>query len=173
MKQYFIITRFRANYTDSEAIEAMDAMDANTRRINSTRESQYCDLHVYGPFITQEECDDFFRYKADTDDSSYGVYYYDAGTDSYYEYTPAYYQYITQPRFLGVSSRKEDFIKHQLQLYVTVKNGIIHTLVMEPESGLVYEFTDPFSADEHPEYNERIGNEIYSWISMWAESGCE
>ena len=41
--------------------------------------------------------------------------------------------------------------------------------VLEPESGESSRIVVPFSPDEHPEFNERIGNEIYSWITLWAD----
>ena len=41
--------------------------------------------------------------------------------------------------------------------------------VLEPESGESSRIVTPFSPDEHPEFNERIGNEIYSWITLWAD----
>lgn len=27
----------------------------------------------------------------------------------------------------------------------------------------------PYSPDEHPEFDTAIGEEIYSWISLWAD----
>lgn len=37
--------------------------------------------------------------------------------------------------------------------------------VSEGESGCDVNFTDiPFEPHEHPEFNEKIGNEIYSWV---------
>lgn len=37
--------------------------------------------------------------------------------------------------------------------------------VIDGESGTSTTFTDvPFSPDEHPEFNDQIGSEIYSWI---------
>ena len=64
-------------------------------------------------------------------------------------------------------------LDHELQLYISIKDDFIHTIVSEPESGLVKEFVDPISVDEHPEYNERVGNEIYSWISLWLDEADE
>lgn len=39
--------------------------------------------------------------------------------------------------------------------------------VSEPESGLHTTFDFFFSPDEHPEFNNTIGDEIYSWLSLW------
>ena len=94
MKKYFIITRFRAGYTDEEAVEAIDTFP---QRIEP--KSHGCYLHVYGPFNSKEECDDFFWRKADTDDSAYGTYYDDTETHLYYEYFET-----RNPRIIGVSS---------------------------------------------------------------------
>ena len=41
--------------------------------------------------------------------------------------------------------------------------------VSEPESGENSRIVAPLSPDEHTEFNERIGNEIYSWITLWAD----
>ena len=45
-------------------------------------------------------------------------------------------------------------------------NGCFDVGVYEPETGDWAPFEFPFSPDEHPEFNEAIGNEIYSWVSM-------
>ena len=41
--------------------------------------------------------------------------------------------------------------------------------VYEPESGEVIQMQHPLSFDEHPEFDAAIGNEIYSWLSLWTE----
>lgn len=38
--------------------------------------------------------------------------------------------------------------------------------VHEPESGVTTSGTFPVSVDEHPEFDDAIGNEIYSWIAL-------
>ena len=48
-------------------------------------------------------------------------------------------------------------------------NEYVRILVSEPESGESQSFGFPLSQDEHPEFNEQIGNEIYSWLSLWAD----
>lgn len=40
---------------------------------------------------------------------------------------------------------------------------------LEPESGEESRITVPYSPDEHPEFNERIGNEIYWWVNEYME----
>lgn len=41
--------------------------------------------------------------------------------------------------------------------------------VYEPESGECKTIAFPFSPDEHPEFDAAVGNEIYSWLSLWAD----
>lgn len=59
---------------------------------------------------------------------------------------------------------------HSLDVDITIKDDGFFTLtVFEPESGLAQRWEFPLSFDEHPEFNEKIGNEIYSWISLWSD----
>lgn len=39
--------------------------------------------------------------------------------------------------------------------------------IYEPESGEESFVQCQYSPDEHPEFNEDIGNELYSWLSLW------
>lgn len=39
--------------------------------------------------------------------------------------------------------------------------------IYEPESGEESFVQCQYSPDEHPEFNENIGNELYSWLSLW------
>lgn len=41
--------------------------------------------------------------------------------------------------------------------------------VYEPESGGYCKIHNVFSPDEHPEFNDQIGNEIYSWLTLMAD----
>lgn len=41
--------------------------------------------------------------------------------------------------------------------------------VYDAESGDLKTIKAPYSPDEHPEFNEEIGNEIYSWIQLLAD----
>lgn len=42
--------------------------------------------------------------------------------------------------------------------------------LLESESGIVDHITDvPFSPDEHPEFNEAIGNFFYGWVSIMVD----
>ena len=61
-------------------------------------------------------------------------------------------------------------MNHNLDLSITIKDdGFFDLFVSEPESGLTQKYEFPISFDEHPVFNEMIGNEIYSWISIWSE----
>lgn len=40
---------------------------------------------------------------------------------------------------------------------------------LEPESGEESRITVPYHPDKHPEFNERIGNEIYWWVNEYME----
>lgn len=56
-----------------------------------------------------------------------------------------------------------------LTIYLDDYNKDVTVDFQEPESGESSRIVTPFSPDEHPEFNERIGNEIYSWITLWAD----
>lgn len=58
----------------------------------------------------------------------------------------------------------------ELHVFIRLSDtGEIIATVEEPESGEQTTFYNAFSPDEHPEFNEQIGNEIYSWLSLWAD----
>ena len=56
-----------------------------------------------------------------------------------------------------------------LELTVRLNKSDFELDVYEPETGEVKQMQFPYSADEHPEFDKAVGEEIYSWISMWAE----
>lgn len=56
-----------------------------------------------------------------------------------------------------------------LTIYLDDYNKYVTVDFQEPESGESSRIVVPFSPDKHPELNERIGNEIYSWITLWAD----
>ena len=61
-------------------------------------------------------------------------------------------------------------ISKELNLFIRMyKHGEIITTVLEPESGEQTMLYNEFSTDEHPEFNEQLGNEIYSWLSLWSD----
>lgn len=56
-----------------------------------------------------------------------------------------------------------------LELTIRLKEGFFEVDVYEPDSGEITQLEHSFSPDEHPEFDKAIGDEIYSWISLWAE----
>jgi len=63
--------------------------------------------------------------------------------------------------------------KRSLDITIRYNNENIEVDVYEPESGEVTQLQAPFSPDEHPEFDKAIGNEIYSWISLWLDNDSE
>lgn len=61
-------------------------------------------------------------------------------------------------------------MERSLSLSIELRDGEFQVFVFEPESGECADFIFPFSPDEHPEFDKIIGNEIYSWISLWMET---
>ena len=56
-----------------------------------------------------------------------------------------------------------------LTVTITTNEGIgtFDVDILEGESGIVDHIRDvPFSPDEHPKFNDAIGNEIYSWVQL-------
>ena len=56
-----------------------------------------------------------------------------------------------------------------LSLDIRVNEDDFEIDIYEPESGECRQLQFPLSLDEHPEFDSAIGNEIYSWISLWLE----
>lgn len=48
-------------------------------------------------------------------------------------------------------------------------NDHVEIDIYEPESGECSQIDAPLSFDEHPEFDKNIGDEIYSWLSLWAD----
>lgn len=61
-------------------------------------------------------------------------------------------------------------IERTLELTITLDEENVSCDVYEPESGECTTLKWPLSFDEHPEFNEAIGNEIYSWLSLWSDA---
>lgn len=61
-------------------------------------------------------------------------------------------------------------IERTLELTITLDEENVSCDVYEPESGECTTLKGPLSFDEHPEFNEAIGNEIYSWLSLWSDA---
>ena len=65
---------------------------------------------------------------------------------------------------------KEGFdMERMLELTIRVNDDDFEVDVYEPESGEVAQLQHPYSPDEHHEFDKKIGDEIYSWISLWKD----
>jgi len=66
-------------------------------------------------------------------------------------------------------------MQRTLELTIRLNKDTFEVDVYEPETGDVKQMQFEYSPDEHPEFDVQLGNEIYSWISMWidAEEGEE
>ena len=60
-------------------------------------------------------------------------------------------------------------MQRTLELTIRLNENNFEVDVYEPESGKVAQMQLPYSPDEHPEFDTAIGEEIYSWISLWAD----
>lgn len=56
-----------------------------------------------------------------------------------------------------------------LELTIHLKGDKFEIEVSEPESGECTKMQFTYSPDEHPQFDEAIGTEIYSWISLWMD----
>lgn len=61
-------------------------------------------------------------------------------------------------------------MEHTLELTIRINGDTAEVEVREPESRDCARIEAPFSPDEHPEFDQAIGNELYSWISLWKEA---
>ena len=66
-------------------------------------------------------------------------------------------------------SGKDRAFQRTLELTIRMNEGSFEVDVYEPDSGEVLQMQHPLSFDEHPDFDAAIGNEIYSWLSIWAE----
>lgn len=60
-------------------------------------------------------------------------------------------------------------MQRNLGLTIRLNDSDFEIDVYEPESGEVAQYQFPYSPDEHPEFDKRLGREIYSWISLWMD----
>lgn len=60
-------------------------------------------------------------------------------------------------------------MKRALDLTIHLDGNDLEIEIYEPESGETAHMRHPYSPDEHPEFDANIGNEIYSWISLWKD----
>ena len=63
----------------------------------------------------------------------------------------------------------EKHIEKNLDLTISLDEENVSIDICEPESGERTVIEAPLSFDEHPEFSEAIGNEIYSWLSLWSD----
>lgn len=63
---------------------------------------------------------------------------------------------------------KQD-MQRTLDLTIRLNEDTFEVDVYEPESGEITQMQFPYSPNGHLEFNEQIGAEIYSWISLWSE----
>ena len=56
-----------------------------------------------------------------------------------------------------------------LELTIRLDKDSFEVDVYEPESGEMIQMQHSLSFDEHPEFDAAIGNEIYSWLSLWSQ----
>ena len=60
-------------------------------------------------------------------------------------------------------------MQRMLELTIRLNEDTFEVDVYEPETGDIAQMQFPYSPDEHPEFDEKIGEEIYSWISLRAD----
>ena len=60
-------------------------------------------------------------------------------------------------------------MEKNLELTIRMDNDHVEIDIYEPESGECSQIDAPLSFDEHPEFDKNIGDEIYSWLSLWAD----
>lgn len=58
--------------------------------------------------------------------------------------------------------------QRNLEFIIRLNEDDFEVDVYEPESGEVTQMQFPLSPDEHPEFDKAIGDEIYSWLTLWA-----
>lgn len=64
-------------------------------------------------------------------------------------------------------------MQRTLELTIRLNDDDFEVDVYEPESGEIKQMQSPYSPDEHPEFDKTIGDELYSWISMWMDEADE
>ena len=60
-------------------------------------------------------------------------------------------------------------MEKNLELTIRMDNDHVEIDIYEPESGECSQIDAPLSFDEHPEFDKNNGDEIYSWLSLWAD----
>ena len=64
-----------------------------------------------------------------------------------------------------------EIYKRSLNVYIkpTKRNEEFILTIIDDESGCSLQSTLPYLPDEHSEFNEVVGNEIYSWVEIAME----
>lgn len=60
-------------------------------------------------------------------------------------------------------------MERHLELTIRMEDDHFELDVYEPETGEISQIEAPLSFDEHPEFDAKIGTEIYSWLALWAD----
>ena len=60
-------------------------------------------------------------------------------------------------------------MERTLTVTLRIEDGNAVAEFLESETGESLTVAVPYSPDEHPEFNEQVGNELYSWLTMLAE----
>lgn len=60
-----------------------------------------------------------------------------------------------------------------LELTIRLDDYHIEVDVYEPETGEFSQLDYLLSFDEHPEFNQAIGDTIYEWLRRWKEDECD
>lgn len=63
--------------------------------------------------------------------------------------------------------------QRNLELTIRFDDYHVEVDVYEPETGELSQLDYLLSFDEHPEFNQAIGNEIYAWLSLWMDADDE
>lgn len=61
-------------------------------------------------------------------------------------------------------------IKKSLDLSITMTNDRVAVTIFEPSTSQSCTVHAPLSFDEHPEFDEHIGREIYEYLRMWYDA---
>ena len=56
-----------------------------------------------------------------------------------------------------------------LTVVLSKSNDTVTATFYEPDTGDVSRVITPYSPDEHQEFNERVGNELYWWIDEYVK----
>lgn len=57
--------------------------------------------------------------------------------------------------------------QRNLELTIRYDDDHCEVDVYEPETGDITFLDSPLNFDEHPEFDELIGNAIYEWLALW------